>query len=535
MSKDKMWLSKKSSRFIVPFSYAVTGKDCYEKLEQMSAGDNNKLWTPYDFSKTECDLYDFVKASLEPASGNAICHGYIVNSSCKKKILPNVAIRFGKEKDNPREIDVKIDNAGLYLFENGIGFLWYQTNAEDVSLLDLIELNNVIKEFSHNNVSNQCYQSVTKQMSTGIAVQNCYVASNNVPLPEDAVVFGKKKERYFLASQLPHSWDFEQSYEYYERQGEIWGKCDSRELFRFVDWVMELLEPVNVEDFFASREERMGDEKRNIPDKAVLFNIVLCVREEDGQKLQYEREGKYFQHLFHLSKGYSTKYQVPDDFGQSEQNRCFIPFKNSSWFASEEGCAQIIDVEEKGENRAFFQDTYWNRQEIYFYVYILVLQQYYGLLKINYRLSGLPKMLKDFGKAEARKQLKECREEINFFFTHSVYLKVSHISHQNQFYSYLREQYGLNEMTDKMKEKIIGMNDMVDAWYEGTRRRKTLAVSIVGSMFVFIQTLNNILGIHGYLPWKDSISVGEFTVVTFGIAVLISILAAFILNVFGDD
>ncbi|MCM1261533.1 MAG: hypothetical protein NC313_02340 [Butyrivibrio sp.] len=521
-------LSKNLSRFIVPFSYAVHGKADYEKLSRITTETNEALWTPFDFSKSECDLYDFVKPPLDSNLNKTVCHCYVINSNYRKA-LPDITVRFGKGKNNLPDIKLEIANVGLYLFESGVGFLWYQIETKTDSDLELIGLNNAIKEFSHHGSQVSCYQLCVKHLSTGISTQDCHSASSDMPLPEDAILLGSKKKvnKYFIHSQLPKEWDEQQEYAYYERNGEIWGRYAQEEEFRFVDWVMGFLEVLNVDDFFASREQTAGNQTRNIPDKAVLFN---CVLQQSEQELGEEERKELLKHLFYLAKGYTTKYLVPDYYLQEEKDYYFIPFQNVAWYASEEGCAQLVNVESNGENKAFFENTYWSRQEIYFYIYILVLQQYYSLLKMNCKLSKLPKTLDGFRKKEARRLLTECREEINFLFTNTVYLKISHISHQNMLYSYLEERYGLNEMIDKLKEKITGLNSMVDTWYEDSKRKQMRTISIVGSIFVFIQTLSNILAIYDYLPWKTCISIWLFAALTLGIVVLISIFVAWIVD-----
>lgn len=523
-------VSKNFSRFIVPFSYTVNEKEYYEKLLQMTTETNDTLWVPNDFSKSECDLYDFVKPPLESNLNKAICHSYVVNSNYKKA-LPRIMVRFGKGKSYPHDMEVKVTNVGLYLFEGGIGFLWYQIGSETNTDLELIGLNNAIKEFSHHGSSVSCYRLCKKHLSTGIFAQDCHSAASDIPLPEDAISLGSKKKvnTYFVRSQLPKEWDHQQEYNYYYSNDEIWAHYIQEEEFHFVDWIMEFLEVLNVDDFFASREQTVESQKRKIPDKAVLFNCVLIQNEQEPEE---EKRKELLKHLFYLAKGYTTRYLVPDYYVQEEKDYYFIPFQNITWYASEEGCAQLVNVDKNGANKTFFENTYWSRQEIYFYIYILVLQQYYSLLKMNCKLSKLPKTLEGFRKKEARRLLTECREEINFLFTNTVYLKISHISHQNMLYSYLEERYGLNEMTDKLKEKITGLNSMVDAWYEDSKRKQMQTISIVGSIFVFIQTLSNILAIYDYLPWNAGISIWIFAALTLGVVVLISIFIAWIVDFF---
>jgi hypothetical protein len=341
---------------------------------------------------------------------------------------------------------------------------------------------------------------------------------DNIPDPEVASSYIKigGKGGYIKKELLPAELQGESTLSVYQREDKIWVKYKKEEEFSFSSFIMEHLAPFDIDNFFASREKTLGGKKVRIPDKALLYSFVI----------QKDAEGKdMLPFLYWLGKGYTDSYLLPDSYFESPELVTLEPFQNSIWHACMEGCAQMICCRDGEKRAAFFETTYIKRLETYFYIYILVLHQYYGLLKLDEGISKLPNDISGYNQKGARKQLKEYRQKLNFFLMNSVFLRVSHVTHHNMYYDYLRQAYGLEQLTSLMLEKVTLMNDMVEQWHQKQKNKNVLGFTITGGIFAFIQTFNNILGIYDYFAINRWISRGSYSL----LSLLVSVLAGFII------
>lgn len=506
--KETFKLSKNVTKYVIPF--ALENGDVKLSCESISGVQRGRepLWKKVDFTKTECDLYDAMQAIIAAGNETAIGHAYEINSNLKKRELPEIT---GKKKDSGDTFALKIKNCGFYFFEGGIGFFWYEVIADGVQESDeFLKINNAVKELSYLNNNFEFMITKEENYSTDIAENN----------------FDEKTYRAEYLSEAE-----KQNAKIYVRDGIVWVKYRVQKEFTFKEWIQGYLEPLCIKTYFSSRiwQDKEKQMAVTIPDKALVFSSVLVKEKED-----IKDKMPIYSLVYHLGRGYTAAYKMPEYYKEEYNSRFLCPFENSVWYSSHEGCAHVIDVREGSDNEPFFTENYWERLHTYFFVYIMVLQQHYSLLDMNQKLAELPKHVEEYSRAAARKQLKEYKEEMAFFFMNYAHLKVSHITQQNMFYEYLKNIYGIDEMTAVLREKVELINDMADNWQQKSRSRLTKFLSIVGSVFVFIQTLNNILGMYELLPVKGYFSLGGFAVATLIASVIAGLIIVGISGWFSD-
>lgn len=161
---------------------------------------------------------------------------------------------------------------------------------------------------------------------------------------------------------------------------------------------------------------------------------------------------------------------------------------------------------------------------LYDSTYYSILYQYYGLLRYNEGISALPNDIKGYNKSKVRKKLYSYREKLNFYLMNSVFIKVSHITHHNSFFEYLKDSFGIKVMTDLMLEKVTVMNDLVNQWQQKRKSKKLIIISIIGGIFAFIQTYNNVLGIYDYSNINDIMNRHVFSLIAPLLATLVGLI-----------
>jgi hypothetical protein len=140
-------------------------------------------------------------------------------------------------------------------------------------------------------------------------------------------------------------------------------------------------------------------------------------------------------------------------------------------------------------------------------------------LEIDNDISYLPNSIEGYNKAEYRAKLASYKERTNFFLMKTILIQVSHITHQNEYYAYLKRVHDITYSMEEILKEITMMNQLIDDWLSKRKENRFSILSIIGSIFAFIQTFNNILGVYEYLPLGRIFSLYEFT----GLSLLVSI------------
>ena len=521
---NKMDMDKNRVRFIIPFAFLKSKKTDFlaicKSISEISESWADRLWLEYCIGSKECDLYDAIQKSMQftSAGNQGIGQCYKINPNCKQKHFPKLKAMM---KDGSY-VELSFEDMGLHIFQAGIGFFWFELMINTHDFEVLLTINNALKEMAYSNPD-------IKFLTTYYVNENLSIhyeaIRQEIPQKDEEQQYIKiegKNGGYINRQMLSEEWNKKTDTSFYISENEVWCKYRKEEEFNMAMFVLDHLTPFEDMKYFASRSKTLNDKTICIPDKAILFSVVI----------ENSIEGKeLLPNLYWLAKGYVDSYFVPDNFINHASSAVFEPFQDSIWYASMEGCAQIIYKSQNNNRSTFFETTYQKRLEDYFYIYILVLHQYYGLLKLDEDITSLPNSMKGYNKLRARKQLYGYKQDLNFFLMNSVFLKVSHITNHNLYFEYLKHSYNLEQMMSLIMEKVTLMNDMVEHWQQKQKNKKLLGLTITGGIFILIQTFNNILGIYDYFGLSAWISKGVYSIIT----MLSSILLGFILWMFVKD
>lgn len=515
-------------RYIIPFSFQIDKKTSFRsihhKIKEVPGNSKEPLWVEYCINNQECDLYETTQKSMQCSiyENQGIGQYYRINPACRQKHLSNLKV----VKQDGLSVNISFGDLGLHIFRAGVGFFWYELKVDTSNMKDLLLINNYLKEIAHSNSRIRVFASedINKKLST---TQLTIV--DKPPAGEDSDSYIKitgKNTGYIKRSVIEAEIENNKEAILYFHDSDLWCKYTEESAFDFSLFIQEHLSPINHIKYFAGKERTRDEHISNIPDKAILFSVVIGDSTEKSDTLH---------DLYWLGKGYIDSYFVPDNFVEDYRSATFEPFQDVIWYASLEGCAQIINKSDNRERNIFFTTTYIKRLENYFYVYILMLHQYYGLLKFDDNISMLPNDILGYNNSKHRRKLYSCKQELSFFMMNSVFLRVSHITHQNLFFDYLKKSYEIENITELMMSKVNLMNDLVEQWQEKQKGSNLLVFSIIGGIFVLIQTYNNILGIYDCYGLEKWIGIGLYSAVTLGISVLLGLLIWILIKKLSKD
>lgn len=445
-------IKRKLFRYIIPFLY-----DRRDSSFQKALG---TLWEPCNLLSGECDLYGYVAKLVSCTDTEPNNEGAIGVSLRLKRNHIRTVLRLGRErcrtvlKDN-REVSWRFADVGLFLFQSGVGFLWYETELGDKQQIDaemLLEFLYDMKEVSY---------SVKAGKSRGI-----YVQIKEEMTAED---FRRQKAE---AEQCGRT------LEGYPISGKPGMMVVNRELpvDFYRDVVARFLDGIPVTSYFSERRTWEGERK---PDRALLFSWLCRVREErDNGSL-----------IFRLAHGYYEGYQAPERFLSQLSEYIYEPFQESRWYACQEGCANLVEL---SEPKAFYENGYQKRVDTYFYLYILVLSQYYGLLGHAEQIAALPNSREVYRKGRKMEQVQEYLENVQLFYMKNIFSQVSHFSHQNRFYGYLQDVMSVEKVNRELSMELEAVHQILKERREELQGRRLRLFSIVSAIFVIIQVFSSV-------------------------------------------
>lgn len=366
--------------------------------------------------------------------------------------------------------DFDIKELGLFVFGTGTGFLWYEISD---------------------------FYRVSEDAAPG-KVSADYEVSLNTVL--DFQFKFKELNRYRFAELFRCK------------------KGGEEELFLMGNWIAGLLASLDFKvSFFAEREnERIFTDRPNeclwVPDKAVLFSYCAFNEEKVGVGFDFSSPAYY------LTKGYKLSYTTPENI--KEQMR--YPFRNVCFYAAQEGVGYYAVYNAKNYSN-FLGNMYDKVMNDYFLMYILLLHQKYTIVKFRDEIgANLSAVATEYSErvihsGEAEKAflaneelLDEMVTKLTVFVTKNMHTSVSHIHHQNDFYSYVSEQLDIQRVCDNLSQGVQVLQDSLrnkrakyEADKEGKRDRQISRTLAIISVVAFVSTLFSIEGfVHDFLLEK---------------------------------
>lgn len=440
------------NQFIIPFAYTNPFKSFNQYIESLCSRSNNYKWSPINIKVNNNELYEHILSLLADD---------ISDLSSKK--TNNIGICLALHKDYidfnelhftcrglPKNKKFYFQQINLFLFNTGIGFIVIEANYEElVDINEVIAANHQIKSIKHSKL----YKSKLNKGIIDIANINyvdtldsdCYtvidytdhksvkyIKKDIIPIKEEYLkqmkIINYKKERVLF-------------YEY----------CQvAEEVYEFKKLILKVLEEVDIITYF--NQSFSLSNNSYISNKANIYS-TLCIR------YQAEKNEDLREAFFRLRKGYNTSY-VPDNMEYLDGNKeVFKPFMDSYWGVSREGVANLTY-----DSSEFMKFGYIERTKIYFYLYLLALHQYYGLLLLAKRISYIPNNIEECSQDDIYRNLISIRNDCNFFYLKCIFDEVSHITHQALYYKQLIDILGIKTMQQEINyeiDRITGILDQV--------------------------------------------------------------------------
>ncbi|MBP3891234.1 MAG: hypothetical protein J6D29_03595 [Solobacterium sp.] len=437
---------KLRTRYIVPFEYDIDDASFEEICERI---DNHQDF-PYAFFHKENHRVEghWVRSSL--LYDDQDLYTYIANEFCLtgpidySKNIDKMGLYWKYEyltdehfemlfsydtyldKDS-KTIPLSIIDMGLYVFRSGVGLIWYETDLDETKTptsLELIHFQNLFKELSRGK-NNHIWLSTDK-----LQVQDS--GQEYVPFMLGTWLVNRLS---FLNVSFPAS-----NKNYYTDllRDQTYSHLTLEELQEKTNWLNQRIATTSA-------------------DKALLFTYAVFKKDSADWKKDYDT----LRTVYYLTNGYRETYEMTEQIGNMIKN----PFSNLYWSADIEGCGYFAWASE--ENKLFFMERQYVRiMRHYFLLYIRGVYQSASLMRYAvYTSTLLPNRYESYisinDDTEKLSQLiSMIGARINLFIVKSIVTTVSHITHQNEFYSYIIERLKIKEDVASVTAGLAALNEL---------------------------------------------------------------------------
>lgn len=504
-----------NSRFVVPFKYSSLNNEFIVNKIKSKIYHSHKVWNEVNYIG-ECDLYShvyslFMKENCNSLDDKSLGAFFELNPAILRQPTLNIMPDITTDT-----IQCKLVRVGLSIFMNGIGLLWYQVEFnQSLNIESIIKANNVLKEISYS--KNEIYiLRIQKKKIEGTPILFNRNGDNR------RIIYGTTPIKYISESSIPVNM---------KKNSEIKILCQKNSLdnlyveyqesikFSLKQFINNLLHDVEIKSFFANRKSSQTTWGFS-PDKAHIFTFHSLFENNLAHKLNFTD----IKHLYLFSTGYPVYFQVPNNLINEIRKNIFTPADNLCWYFSIEGCGCFAYCNDR-KTIDFFRNNYLDRLEFYFYIYILVLFQYYTLLDLMIRISEFPNQLETFNLAEDREKLEECKRGIAFFRMKIMFVQISHITLYNQVYKRLQDVYKIEESLNEVQRDMDAVSNIArQVIQENENKRQNrrdnflLFFSVIGSILVITEVIDCILNIYNRISIKNYISAWTFSLLIFSFA-----------------
>ena len=386
--------NKNVLRYIVAFYY-VNKYDIFDEAVNKMLDSSEWLKPEIWLEGVEQDVYEYIANQFD-YRGEKNNVGVQLKYSGDE--LP--CLRYYRESSTLDEpIDVQITDVGIYIFRSGVGFLWYEVDAESVSdnVDSLITFQNNFKELNRD-TNFQRFRKLSFDGESTVFSMGEYINSLLAKVPLDIHYFSKRKSLF-----------------------------DS------------------------------SDEKKIVPDKAILFTYFASRDEEIDNK---DNDSELIEWTYYLTNGYNRNFMLVEDIENSyyhpfknvywnitnEGCACCVKYnhKNAVFFTkqfAQKCCADYFLI----------------------YILILhqaySLLNYATWIEEN--LSAESDTYEEEARG-SHESIEKLQLSLNTFFTKNIYASVSHIQHQNDFYLYGLNRFNIDENIKSVSIGADAINDILE-------------------------------------------------------------------------
>lgn len=415
-----LMIHNKRNRYIVPFGYEVGMRNLEEitaSIDEVKDEFGGKF-VQDRVNSNEQDIYQYVLESFSDIGKvtDQNCGSifrYVKSTDSKEEGILN--LRYIAPANNDNSMSFIIKDMGLFLFDSGVGFLWYELGASkkdksflDMTTEDLIVFNNIFKELNYQN----------------------------------------NKDKI---------------------------KASNYDEFYMGDYIARVLRNIDGVRYYGHRVNivKKSNAPKIVPDKALLFNYVHINRNSNLNIADWNTE--LTEVSYYLSKGYKRSYEMPENINEV----LYKPFKNTFWYVSKEGAGYYVISDDNSNNRTFFSKGMNRKvMDDYFLIYVLALHQSYTMLLFAEEISnklpssaqiytnGLNKIDDMVDDDEYRfkvieETLGEIVTKVNVFITKSIRASISYVGHQNEFFRYAKEQLSVDLDIENVTHGLEALQEIV--------------------------------------------------------------------------
>ena len=458
-------------RFLIPFSYTGSYEEVYDAFAGNQATwkrrEDARLPSTRKGSYVHYDVFEYLMKDCFSEEGGKRSWGSVWDwmkepgkTSRKKTNALHLAYFPNAGRDaSGRLLDV--ENAGLYLFRSHVGIFWYEIQLKgsiqkveyDQDKIDAIK-KDIAKKLSDDlPETSESYDYMLRMMNVCKDINNPNRNRGSIwKLGEkmEWVPHGEERQRFEERIKEPG---------YGERPGFILRDCTADkksvffnyytfEDFRLSRWIKELLEE-NLPDgcrirYYPERPvqstpaeyERTGERYTTVAEKPLLFQYI--VRNQAGADELKET-------AWYMAHGYDRTHLFPEGedagFLRSSDNICM--------YACREGGGYYCSLE--GANKEFFRNNMPKSIESnYFFLFVLAQYQRYSL--DFYREALIKTLMKS--PEESEEELRALEKEIRYYLAACMPRAVSHITSQNDFYTYTCRKIGAWDSAQELEKSL---------------------------------------------------------------------------------
>ena len=337
----------------------------------------------------------------------------ITKETKAKKVL-----QYGDKK-----YDFNYNFIKIYLFESNVGFLVYSLNFDE-NIENIINGNNAFKKYNHS-IASESYEKIIKNQ-------------------EDKIEFEKNKRKI-------NNEAIDYQNKVLQNLKNIENDLKSKKRSKLVKELIETL-GINVTNFFTNTNE---------PDYSHIFTYLRLPKESTEEEIK-----KY---LFQLKGGVneSCKPTLKElDLENGDGN--IHLYENYWWGTSIEAitciCKDTNDEKANGFNASFVGTI----QDVYLYIYIIMLHMRYGLLRYIIEASKLSKNVTEVkGKnCEDIERLNKLQKEIIQFDFRGIFNEISNMSAHIRISDMIKEKLRIKSLNNELQAEIDNLNKLIGIYTE---------------------------------------------------------------------
>lgn len=490
------------NQFVIPFAYnfSTKGKTFNHFITDLCNPEEGK-WNPVKVKEDNNELYEHILALIsEDLTVNIQTEedwhksnyiGQVLQLNKQGQYFPNMQLTC---KGIARNISFCFEQINLFLFDTGIAFLVLMMNYDQFDDIEqVIVANNQVKAIKHS----QLFEAVTKTEMLDvdrIPFEDDNICNTCYEIVDDT---DGRKIKYVLKEKILFEEECIKEMKFISinkvKKLKITHNIISDKSLEYKSLINDILQEFEIITFFNQSFSKSIN--REMCNKANVFSAV-SIRHEGQNEIDINKA------FYRLRKGYTESYN-PNENEFSDLNiEVFKPFNDSFWGVSREGTANMTY-----DSNDFMKYGYAKRVTTYFYLYIIALHQYYGLLYLAKELSAFPSDIDRCSQDSTYKELTAIRNKCHFFYLKCIFDEVSHITHQALYYERLISVLGIKKMQQEINyetERISGIVEQVKEM-EVQKEKETeeknnyilqLSLSFIGivfSIFSLVSTFDDVL------------------------------------------